>query len=245
MVFDLKEGTYTVVLTATDIYGQSVTMEKSTEVSVLPIGTNLALNKKAWASTEDGEMKAGLATDGRNDGGFRWKSLATAEDLTPWVVVDLGNTYKIHHLKLYWEGAYASDYDILTAIECEEGTDNGDFNTAFHRQGFALPTAAPAQIPVRIEGVAASDEINFPPVTARYVMMKANNPATVYGASLWELETYGVDTPVGVDGIEGDFDPADDIWYTPLGIRVDGRDLSNGIYIRVRNGKAAKVLISR
>lgn len=244
-VSDLKDGTYTVVLTATDIYGQAATQEKSAEVTVLPIGSNLALNKSAWASTEDGGMAATMVTDGRNDGGFRWKSFATAEDPTPWVVVDLGNTYQIHHLKLYWEGAYASDYEIMTAIQCEEGTDNGDFATAFHRQGFILPTAAPAQGPTRIEGVAASDEINFAPVIARYVMMKANKPATVYGASLWELEAYGVDTPVGIDEVGGDFDPADDIWYTPQGIRVDDTNLSDGIYIRVRNGKAAKILIRR
>lgn len=221
---DIAEGDYVVTLTAADVFGNRTTVSETCGVTVIEPVDNVALNKTVWASSEDGGFKAGNVVDG--DTGSRWKSTGNTGE--PWIVADLGESYRVYHVRLLWEGAYATDYEIMVADDCTEGTDNGNFRTVFHRT----------------DGAAGWDMMNITPVACRYVMMKAHSLINDgWGASLYQLEVYGDHEPVsGVGCVTAPDDTCEDAYYTLQGIRVARP--SSGIYIRVRDGRASKVAVT-
>ena len=131
---------------------------------------NLALGKDAEASSaEDDGKSAGKVTDGNLD--TRWGSQFNDNE---WVAIDLGDCYLLTTVKLYWENAYATSYDI-------EISDNGiNYTTAKAITG--------AQ-----GGVQTIDirDANQNAVSARYVRIFCKTRNTGYGSSLYEVEVYG------------------------------------------------------
>ena len=131
--------------------------------------TNLALNKPATASSVFGTNTAALAFDG--NGGTRWESVHGVDP--SWVQVDLGATYNLTSVKLVWEPAYA---------------------TAFQIQTSASATGPWTNIYTTTTGTGGTQTLAVTG-SGRYVRMNGTVRALPYGYSLWEFEVYG--TPGG------------------------------------------------
>lgn len=140
------------------------------EGDVIQNSENLALNKTATASTENGGEKAANAVDGSATS--RWQANNETAKADDWIQVDLGDVYAVNTVKLNWETAYASKYQIQVSTDGENwetvATQNG-------QKGEVTTTFAAAK--------------------ARYVRMQGVSMATNYGYSLFEFEVYGAKQP--------------------------------------------------
>jgi hypothetical protein len=125
---------------------------------------NLALNRPATASSVEGAFTASAAVDGSLT--TRWSS-AFADP--QWIRVDLGQSYAINRVKLTWEAAYGSAYQIQTSAD---GTTWTTVRTVTGGNGGVDDNTALA-------------------ATGRYVRINGTTRATVYGYSLFEFEVYG------------------------------------------------------
>ncbi|MCA1221517.1 discoidin domain-containing protein [Streptomyces sp. 8L] len=81
-------------------------------------GTDLALHRKATASSDDSSNLAASATDG--DAGTRWSS-ASEDD--QWIQVDLGASVAFDRVAIVWEQAYAKTYTVQTSDDGSTWTD--------------------------------------------------------------------------------------------------------------------------
>jgi hypothetical protein len=128
-------------------------------------GTNLALGRPAAASSvETSAFPASLAVDG--NGGTRWASFYSDPQ---WISVDLGATTSISRVRLVWEAAYASAYQIQVS------NDNATWSTIRTVTG----------------GDGGVDDWTGLAGSGRWVRVYGTTRATAWGYSLWELEVYG------------------------------------------------------
>ncbi|AXB43659.1 discoidin domain-containing protein [Amycolatopsis albispora] len=123
------------------------------------------------SSVENATFGGGLAVDG--DTTTRW---ASAEGSDPqWIAVDLGGPARITRVKLNWEAAHASAYQLQVSAD-----------------GSAWTT---------VKSVTGSDgaidELTGLDAAARHVRVLGTQRATSYGYSLWELEVHGSRTGGG------------------------------------------------
>ncbi|MBR6493228.1 MAG: discoidin domain-containing protein, partial [Paludibacteraceae bacterium] len=133
---------------------------------------NLALNKPATASGAEGDnTNASKAVDGNME--TRWSSRFQDNE---WIAVDLEDCYLLKTVKLYWENAYATSFDIEVSSDGEQYTCVKSVSGA---QG-GVQT-----IDIRRDGQA---------VEAQFVRIVCKTRNTGYGSSLWELEVYGEST---------------------------------------------------
>src|SRR5689334_18597242 len=129
--------------------------------------TNLALNRPATSSSNEGAaFTPNLAVDG-NATGTRWSSAFSDPQ---WIYVDLGATYNITRVVLTWEAAYASGYQIQIAAAAA-GPWTNIFSTT--------------------TGNGATDDLAGLSGSGRYVRMNGTTRATQWGYSLWEFAIYG------------------------------------------------------
>jgi beta-galactosidase len=155
-------GNYTVVVSNA---AGSVTSAAAT-LTIAPPGTNLALHQPATASTiQGGGLEAFNATDG--DLTTRWAS--TAVDPS-WLQVDLGAVKGFNTVVLYWEAAFASQYQI------QYSSDAQTWNVAASNTN----------------GHGGVETVVFPTVQGRYVRMFGQVRGTTFGYSLFELQVYNV-----------------------------------------------------
>ncbi|MFH0921248.1 MAG: discoidin domain-containing protein [Fibrobacterota bacterium] len=135
--------------------------------STVPIPTdthNLALHKPTTASSsETSSLSSANAVDGLST--TRWASVYSDPQ---WLQVDLQDTFPINRIKLMWETAYASAYQLQVAI------DTNNWNTVYSTT----------------TGNGGTDSVTFSPVAARYVRMYGTARATQYGYSLYEMAVY-------------------------------------------------------
>jgi Glycosyl hydrolase catalytic core/F5/8 type C domain/Carbohydrate binding module (family 6) len=162
--------TYYYVVSATD--GVNVS-SNSIEVSATPVFShvNLALNQPVTASSYQASSPycpASYAVDGSLS--TRW---ASAWSDPQWIYVDLGATYNINEVDLYWEAAYATSFQIQVSSNAVNwtpiystttGTGGNQFLTGLSGQG-------------------------------RYVRMYGTARGTSYGYSLWEFQIFGTAVP--------------------------------------------------
>jgi endo-1,4-beta-mannosidase len=88
--------------------------------STSPTNNNLALNKPATASSQESSSVApGNAVDGST--GTRWASVLNPST-AQWLTVDLGSTQTIGRVKITWEAAYATAYQIQTSNDASTWT---------------------------------------------------------------------------------------------------------------------------
>ena len=149
-----------------DCGGQTVTAK----ITVLPYSqVNLARNKPTEMSgSENGGTAADKAVDG--DLETRWSSRFMDNE---WMAVDLGDCYRLTTVKLFWENAYATDYDIELS---DDGTNYRLAKSVTNAKG----------------GVQTLDiRDNGEPVEAQWVRVLCKSRNTGYGSSLWEVEVYG------------------------------------------------------
>ncbi|MFT4144293.1 MAG: glycosyl hydrolase [Mobilitalea sp.] len=126
---------------------------------------NLAYRKAVTvSSTESSSYPGSNAVDA--NGNTRWSS-AYANNQN--FIVDLGANYTVSQVKLAWEAAYASQYQIQTS------TNNSTWTTVHSNYN----------------STGGTQTISFAATTARYVKVYCIQRATAYGFSLWEVEVYG------------------------------------------------------
>lgn len=136
---------------------------------------NLALGKPTSSSGyENVGTKPENATDGLLD--TRWSSRFMDGE---WLTIDLQNTYAVNRVKLYWEAAYATHFDIQLS------TDGIEYTTAY--------TATDAE--------GGTQDIILPngPTETRYVRIFCHQRNTGYGSSLYEVEVYGIRRPTAIE----------------------------------------------
>ncbi|WP_459801094.1 ThuA domain-containing protein [Herbidospora sp. RD11066] len=133
--------------------------------SCTPTVTNLALNKTATASSvEAAQYPASAAVDASAT--TRWAS-AFADP--QWIQVDLGQTYTINRVRLLWEAAYGSAYQIQTSP-------NGSTWTT---------------VRTVTGGNGGEDDNTGLNNSARYVRIYGTTRGTAWGYSLFQFEVYG------------------------------------------------------
>lgn len=128
-------------------------------------GTNIALYKAATASSlENASYPATNAFDGNL--ATRWSSQFSDPQ---WIYVDLGATYNISEVTLYWEAAYGKSYQIQVSSDATNWTTIYSTTT----------------------GLGGTEDLAGLSGTGRYVRMYGTARGTVYGYSLWEFQIYG------------------------------------------------------
>ncbi|MHC5001113.1 MAG: galactose-binding domain-containing protein [Planctomycetota bacterium] len=140
--------------------------------------SNLALNIPATASSlENSGFPASNAVDGIDVS--RW---ASEHNIDPqWLQVDLGDTYTIDKVKIYWQYASAIEYKVQIAdsptgpwTDCVHVTNSYDYE---HWRTLA-----------------------FAPQTGRYVRVYCMQRRTEWGYSIFELEVYQDCEGADIDG---------------------------------------------
>lgn len=117
----------------------------------------------AWASSDDGTNPASNVID--NNLSTRWiAGSANAED----IVVELSSTVTVGAVKINWEAAYASSYEVMVSI------DNSNWTTVY-------ATTA---------GTADAQLIRFGDISAKYVKVNCNIPGDKYAYSIYEISVY-------------------------------------------------------
>lgn len=130
---------------------------------------NIALNKPATAGYELNEYHtAAKAVDG-NDTGSRWGTQDRPDISYDWIQVDLEQTVYISSVRIKWETARPSQYQILLS---KDGTN------WFTYRYYSAPEAD------------VYTEYDMHNLAARYVKVVSEINATGYGISIWELEIY-------------------------------------------------------
>jgi beta-galactosidase len=134
-----------------------------------PTGPNLALNQPATESAGQNDATFGpaFAVDGNLT--TRWSSAFVDPS---WITVDLGTAQTINQVMLYWEAAYATQYQIQVSNDAQNWT----------------------KVFTQSAGQGGVENITFVPVSARYVRMYGTVRATQYGYSLYEFQIYGPST---------------------------------------------------
>jgi hypothetical protein len=133
--------------------------------------TNIALNKPAYTwYYQDSAREPKYAVNGDRTGGANDNRWATPWMPTAWIYIDLGAVATVNSIQLYWEAAYAIDYDILTSNDAVTWT-----------------------VVRSVRGNAATtNTLTFSPaVKGRYVRLNGITRATTFGYSLYEFEIYG------------------------------------------------------
>ena len=127
--------------------------------------TNLALHKVVTVSSfENGGTPGTNAVDG--DYTTRWSSASSDPQ---WIYVDLQATYYITRVKLTWQTAYATSFQIQVSSDAVNWTTI--YNTT--------------------TGTGGTNDLTGLSGTGRFVRMYGTVRATQYGYSLWEFEVYG------------------------------------------------------
>lgn len=125
--------------------------------------TNFALGKTATASsTENAGTPASSAVDG--NAGTRWSSAASDPQ---WLQIDLGSTQSICRVKLVWEAAYSTSFQVQTSNDA----------------------AAWTNIYTTTTGTGGTNDLTVSG-SGRYIRVNGTARATIYGHSLWEVEVY-------------------------------------------------------
>ena len=133
------------------------------------IGTNIALYKVATASSlENSSYPATNAVDGNLN--TRWSSQFSDPQ---WIYVDLGATYNISEVVLYWETAYGQSYQIQVSSDATNWT----------------------SIYSTTNGLGGTEYLTGLSGTGRYVRMYGTVRGTVWGYSLWEFQVFSALAP--------------------------------------------------
>ena len=163
---NVPAGNYAVTAKATDNGGATAT-SKAVNVAVNGPNSNLALNRPGTASSTTGSYRADLAFDA--DPTTKWESLYASA--TENISVDLGATYAINRVKILWEAALATDYEIRLSAN---GTTWG------------------APIKTVTGNDATLNDLTGLSGSGRYVgIFGLKKKLTTYGYSIYNVEVYG------------------------------------------------------
>ncbi len=147
---------------ATNTPTTTVTPSKTNTPSGCP-ETTFSVGRPATASSVGGGSTAAMAADGLY--GTRWESLFSDPQ---WIQLDFGTTATFCRVKLNWEVAAASAYQIQTS------DNSSTWNTIYST---TTSTGGLQDFPVSGSG--------------RYIRMYGTARTTTFGYSLWEFEVHG------------------------------------------------------
>lgn len=99
------------------------------------------------------------------DASTRWSSQYVDD---AWIYLDLRSSYLIDRVRLLWQGAYATEYEIQISDDAQAWTTV--------RQ---------------VKGRGGIERISFAPTQGRFIRVLASRRATRYGYSLFEFEVFG------------------------------------------------------
>jgi hypothetical protein len=136
--------------------------------TALPAGAATTLLSQGKPATASSVQGAGTPASAAFDGdltGTRWSSQFSDPQ---WIQVDLGQVATLSQIKLYWEAAYA------TAFQLQASTDGTTWTT--------LQT---------VTGGAGGTQTYTVTGSGRFVRMNGTARATGYGYSLFEFQVYG------------------------------------------------------
>jgi beta-glucanase (GH16 family) len=159
--------TFYYVVSAVNSFGESSNSVQISATTTVP-SVNLALNKPTTASSvenNDANLVGAKAVDG-NTASTRWSSAFSDPQ---WIYADLQATYNLNRVRIYWENACATSYQIQVSSNAVDWTTI--YSTTTGNGGV-----------VDLTGLSG---------TGRYVRMYGTVRKTVYGYSLYELEAYG------------------------------------------------------
>jgi len=143
-----------------------------------PVPQNLASGKAVTASSTENNTTTSVVAANVTDGNYATRWSSTFSD-PQWVYVDLGGNYDINRVKISWEAAYATAYDIQVS------SDLATWTTIKSVTG----------------NTTLTNDVTGLTGTGRYVRILGNARATAYGYSIFELEVYGnanvAQTPYG------------------------------------------------
>jgi endoglucanase Acf2 len=132
----------------------------------LPL-TNVAFLKEAASSSEE---NVGTPTEYINDGDLttRW---ASGFSDPQWLSIDLGKTYNISLVNLYWEASFGKKYEVYITNDISTWENQEPYHTNNNSDG-------------GLDAIKAN-------TSGRYVILKGLARAMEYGYSLFEIEVYG------------------------------------------------------
>lgn len=135
---------------------------------------NLAKGKSVSASSVENDD---FAIANINDGKYstRWSSLYTDNE---WVVIDLEKLYVIQNIKIFWEDAYATDYNI------EFSNDGTNWSVVKNITS----------------NNATENSIDINDKIARFVKIQGVKRVSEWGYSIYEVEIYGTETSTPFGG---------------------------------------------
>jgi hypothetical protein len=168
---------------------------------------NLALNKPVTASTtENASFPAASAVDGNL--GTRWASVAADPQ---WIYVDLGANYNVTRVKITWETAMASSYQIQRATSA-----SGPWTTMRTVTG---------------NTTSVNDNTGLSGA-GRFIRINGTARTTQWGYSIWELEVYGTSAGgrMATNGISNEDAPDSEVQFYPNPVKntLHVRGLKNG-----------------
>lgn len=141
-----------------------------------PVPQNLASNKTVVASSIEPNATTSVVAANATDGNYatRWSSAFSDQQ---WIYVDLGANYDINRVKITWEAAYATAYQV------EVSTNTNDWTPVKSVTG----------------NTTLVNDLTGLTGNGRYVRINCATRATTYGYSIFELEVYGAapQTPYG------------------------------------------------
>jgi hypothetical protein len=132
---------------------------------------NLALQKQATASSENGSNSAAMAVDGTR--GTRWESVQGIDPQS--IVIDLGSLQQVDRIRLFWETAFAKAFTL------DVSADNSTWTTVASESANTATTTEYAHL------LASSHQAS---ASVRYVRLIGTVRATQYGYSILEFEVY-------------------------------------------------------
>ena len=163
---NVPAGNYAITAKATD-NGGATSSSKALQIAVNGPNSNLALNRPGKATSTTGSYAANNAFDA--DPATKWESLYTSP--TENIYVDLGATYSISRVKILWEAALATDYEIRLSA-------NG--------------TTWSAPIKTVTGNDATLNDLTGLSGSGRYVgIFGLKKKLTPYGYSIYNVEVYG------------------------------------------------------
>jgi endoglucanase Acf2/regulation of enolase protein 1 (concanavalin A-like superfamily) len=152
-------GNATITVTTVDGNRQATSSVSVTGAS------NLALNKATTTSSvENATLTGASAVDG--NGSTRWSSAFSDPQ---WIYVDLNATYSVNRVKITWEAAYGSNYQVQISSNATSWSD--------------LKT-------ITGNSALVNDHTGLSG-TGRYIRIYGTTRGTPYGYSIFELEVYG------------------------------------------------------
>ena len=165
------------VVSAVNSFGESSNSVQISATTTVP-SANLALHQVATVSSVENTGYPGTnAVDGNT--GTRWSSAFSDPQ---WIYVDLQATYNVTEVKLNWENAYATSFQVQFSSNAVDWTTIYSTTT----------------------GTGGIQDLTGLSGTGRYVRVYGTVRKTQYGYSLWEFEIYGnLAVPAGLRATAG------------------------------------------